>query len=475
MPFPFALPTTSSSSFTDCITSSTHPSLLFSATTSRGVLRDALKRYKRIPPSSQPSNLPTVLAAVNEYLPYLFALDAGLCGTKVAGEELDIVLVKELEVEWRPTLAASIPGREPARVKLQSLESEIFFVLATLAYVHSLQARAQLHTLYNATLPTSEQRQTAIASAMKSFLEANAVHGYLIGRAGSWSAQPASAAIDISVPVLNALAELTIAEATLITVLKDDPYPGIVLEDRNKQSKDWMFKAVEIPKVRAHLFARLCLSAAGHAAKAQAMLGRASKVDESLVKYLDDLRRTARGKACRFLGIDAELAGRTGEGIAWLRGAKKELGFAAMGAEEEKKASGFAKLKKEWAEKREDRKIEKGGDWGADAGKFEEGRVVDMLEKKWVKMNDTIGVQLIPPSEPLLAGIPSGREYHTPKLFIPPALDEDVIIRMRAPHDPSDVAFEGDEEDSGEEADKVTPVGAFPGTKGAYSCGTSYF
>lgn len=388
MPFPFVLPTTSSISFTDSFSSSTHPSLPLSATTARGVVRDALKRHKRIPPSSQASNLPAVQSALNEYIPYLFALDAGLSGTSCAGEEIDLILVKELEVEWRTTLSASLPGREPQRVKLKSLESELFFALSTLAYVHSLQARAQLHTLYNATLPTPEQRATAISAAMKSFLEANSLHTYLVNRAGQWTTQPA--AVDISISVLGAMAELTMAEATLITVLKDDPYPAAVLEERNKQSKDWMFKGVEIPKVRAHLFARLCLASSEHAAKAQSMLGRASKVNESLVKYIDDLRRTAKGKACRFLGVDAELAGKTGDGIAWLRGARKELGFSTVGAEEEKKSSGLSKLKKEWHEKREDKKIERGEGWGTDAGKFEEGRVVDMLLQKWNKMNDTV-------------------------------------------------------------------------------------
>lgn len=351
-------------------------------------MRDALKKYKRIPASSQASNLPTVQAVLTEYIPYLFALDAGLSGSSCAGEEIDVVLVKELEVEWRATLTASLPGREPQRVKLKSLESELFFTLTTLAYVHSLQARAQLHILYNATLPTTEQRAAAIGAAMKHFLEANSIHTYLRDRASQWNSQPAAA--DISISVLGAMAELTMAEATSITVLKDDPYPAAVLEDRNKQSKDWMFKGIEIPKVRAHLFARLCLASSEHASKAQSMLGRAARVDESLVKYVDDLRRTAKGKACRFLGIDAELAGKTGDGIAWLRGAKKELGFAAVGAEEEKRPSGFSRLKKEWQEKREDRKIEKGEGWGTDAGKFEEGRVVDFLMQRWVKMNDTV-------------------------------------------------------------------------------------
>ncbi|KAF2808613.1 pH-response regulator protein palC [Mytilinidion resinicola] len=474
MPFPFTLPTTSSLSFPDFYTSATHPSLPLSATTHRGVLRDTLKKHKRLPPASQPSNLPSVLSALNAYIPYLFALDAGLGGRSIAGEEVDVVLVRELEVEWRATLSASIPGREASRVKLKSLESELCFVLLCAAEVHALLARSQLHTLYNATMPTADQRATAIAAAMRHFLDANAVCGYLVSRVQQWAMPPV--AVDISVPVLSALGELTIAEATLITVLKDDPYPGVVLEDRNKQSKDWMFKSVEIPKVRAHLFARLCLSAAEHAAKAQAMLSSAGKVDEGLVKYVDDLRRTARGKACRFLGIDAELAGKTGEGIAWVRGARRELGFQAIGKEEERKGGTFSKLKKDWAEKREDRKVEKGGDWGTDGGKFEEGRVLEMLERKWVKMNDTVGVQLIPPSEPLLASMPSGREYHTPKLYITPSLDEDVISPMRAPPDPSESGFKGDEDDSNDEDEnKSSPVGAFPGTKGEYSGGTTYY
>ena len=388
MPFPFTLPTTSSISFTDYVNSSTHPSLPNCATTARGVVRDVLKRHKRIPRSSQASNLPTILSALNDYIPYLFALDAGLSGAACAGEEIDLVLVKELEVEWRSTLGTSIPGREPARVKLKSLESELCFALSTLAYVYNLQARAQLHTLYNVALPSPEQRATAIGAAMKHFLDANSIHVYLVNRAGQWHTQPA--AVDISAAVMGALAELTMAEATLITVLKDDPYPAVVIEDRNKDSKDWMFRGTEIPKVRAHLFARLCLAASEHAAKAQAMLGRSSKVSEDLQKYVDDLRRTAKGKACRFLACDNEASGKTGEGIAWLRGAKKELGFASLGADQERKSFGFSKFKKEFQEKKEDRKIEKGEGWGTDAGKFEEGRIVDMLMRKWEKMNDTV-------------------------------------------------------------------------------------
>ncbi len=222
---------------------------------------------------------------------------------------------------------------------------------------------------------------------MKHLLDANSIYNLLLTRSSTVSVP--TPAIDISSPVLSALASLSLAEATLIAVLKDDPYPAAVAQDRNKNDKDWMFKAPEMPKVRAHLFARLCLAAADHASEARAMLERAGNVSESLARYLEDLRRTARGKACRFLGIDAEVPGDMGTGIAWLKGAKRELGFVE-GDGEEGKRNGFAKLRKEWKEKREDRQIERGGEWGSDAGRFEEGRVVEMLLGKWTKMNDTV-------------------------------------------------------------------------------------
>ncbi|OJD33845.1 ph-response regulator protein palc [Diplodia corticola] len=545
MPFPFELPTTSSISFDDFYISTTHPSLPLAATTCRGVLRDVLKKHKRLPPPSQTSDLPAVATALNEYIPHLSALDAGLSNsnsnsnTAAASEAINVAPLPrgELAVEWRATLTApQMPGRDPPRIKLRGLRLELGFALASLAYVHSLQARAALHALYNynsaAAPPSSEQRTAAVAAAMRAFLEANAIHTYLVQRLGSINANgtspppaappqptssnndgskrppPSSAPPPTAIPpdmtpgVQTALAELTLAEATLIAVLKDDPYPAVVAEDRSRASRDWMFKAPDIPRVRAHLFARLCLAAAEHAARGKAGLGwaaggsaaAAGKVDEALGRYLEDLRRTARGKACRFFGIDAELEGKAGEAIAWLRAARRELGFSSGGGgggggvsggagEEEgggsSKGRGFAsKLKKDWSERREDRKIEKGADWGSDAGRFEEGRVVDMLEKKWVKMNDTVGVQTIPPIEPLLASMPSGREYHSPKAYKLPQLDESTIARMRAPPNPSEVTSGGVDDSSSDDdreesrrraAGGGNPIGAFPGTSGDYA------
>ena len=55
--------------------------------------------------------------------------------------------------------------------------------------------------------------------------------------------------------------------------------------------------------------------------------------------------------------------------------------------------------------------------------------------------------------------MPSGREYHTTKMWIIPALDEDSLVRMRAPPDPSE-AFGGEEDDSADEDQRTAP-GAF--------------
>lgn len=65
--------------------------------------------------------------------------------------------------------------------------------------------------------------------------------------------------------------------------------------------------------------------------------------------------------------------------------------------------------------------------------------------------------------------MPSGREYHSVKIWIVPALDEDSLVRMRAPPDPSE-AFEGEEDDSADESQRTAP-GAFP----VQSASTSYY
>nr|POF12853.1 ph-response regulator protein palc [Quercus suber] len=478
MPFPFTLPTTSSILLSDYFDSVTHPSLPLIATTKRSVLKDALKKHKRLLPRDGEAHLPTVQAALTDYIPYLLTTNTASSFRNVSAEQVDLDISKPLEAEWRATLSATIAGREPGRVRFIGVHYEVAFVLSTLAYVHSLLARAQMRTIFDSSaVLSSEQRTGAIGTAMKHLLEAHGIHAYLLSM--PTTAASKDAPVDVQPSTISALSSLAMAEATLVVVAKDDSYTAAVADNRNENNTEWMYKAPSIPKVRAHLYARICLAAAEHASQAQGLLARgvAGKVDDDLVKYATDLRRTARAKAARFLAIDAELAGKTGEGLAWLKGAKRELGVST----EPERSKGLRGLKQSWQERREDKHISKStSSWGLDAGKYEESRVLDMLEQKWDRENSTVNVQVVPPFEPLLAGMPTGREYHRSlEPYTPPVLDGETLTRMRAPPGPEDRPFKGDEEDSGGEESAAAaysgrsgglhaPGGAFPGTSNEY-------
>lgn len=392
MPYPFVLPTTSSFSFSSSFTCESHPSLPLQASTHRGVVRDTLKKHKRLPPTSQAASLSTVSSTLQTYLPYLFAIDAGLSNRPIHSDEISVILQTAPQIEWRPTLSSSLlPGREPPRVKINSLEYELFFALSTLANTHTLLSRAALQPLHlTTTAPVgTAARQTAIATATRHLLAAASIYDHLSARAASLppSSSHPPPCPDIAPPTLRAQRFLALAEATLLAVLKDDPYPAAVAQARNPHDTEWMYKAPDLPKVRAHLFARLCLAAAEHAAQAHAC-ALAGRVEGGFVRYVEDLRRASRARACRFFGIDAELGGETGKAIAWLRAGLGELGVERR--EGERSGGGLKGLRKEWSERREDKKVERGLDWGADGGRLEETRVIEMLEAKWVKQNDTV-------------------------------------------------------------------------------------
>ena len=455
MVFSFSLPTTSHLSFQSFLSSSTHPSLPQSASIARHSLRVALKKHRHLSPQQQATNLPSILNALNEYIPFLFTLSDGLRG-KTGGEEVDIILRTEIEAEWRTTLTASTSFLRPSRRRLKGrrqrhrvrgrgLDFEIAFTLATLGYVLSAIARDGVsRTLYATSTPTAEQRTAAVQAATRNLLMASAVHAFVASSAlditasivTSKSATKSSSATspsvgteapgavnlvpDLDSSAQSSLSSLALSEATLLAVLKDDAYVTATIQARNPNDKEWMVKPPEIPKVRALLFARLCVRSAEYAEQAAAgaeAVGAAgdgqgekgAKVDDELVNYMRAVAAVSRARACRFFGIDAEMAGKTGEGIAWLRAARGILKFkkGALEGDEETssggktKGKGLSRLKKGWTDMREERKMEKQSgsgsgegefDGGDDAGRGEEGRVIDSLEQKWVKMNDTVGV-----------------------------------------------------------------------------------
>lgn len=77
--------------------------------------------------------------------------------------------------------------------------------------------------------------------------------------------------------------------------------------------------------------------------------------------------------------------------------------------------------------------------------------------------------QAIPPTGPLLAQMPSGREMYSIKPFQLPVLDLVTLEAMRAPPERSD---ELGNYPSSDEETLAEPIGAFPGTSGEYRAGT---
>lgn len=384
---------------------------------------------------------------------------------------MEVVLKTNPGFSWRPTLSASsIPGREQPRMMLNSLEYEIYLVLATLSYSQSLLARSLLSPLntISGQSPTPEARKTAIQTATKHLLVSASIHALLSSRADTLATTTPTTppCVDVSPSVLRALSKVALAEATLLAVSKDDPYPAAAAQTASSSDKEWMIRAPSIPKVRAHLYARLCLAGSQHASTAHDLLKGdggskgGGKVDEDLVAYADEIARVGRARACRFLAIDKDASNGTGEAIAWVRAALHQLGLRSSFEDEnaEKKSRlGFSRMKSAIKEKQ------------LDSGKGEgeladEARVLRALEKKWMKENDTIMTQSVPEWMPLLAQLPSGREIYTVAAWEPPKLAPSVLASLRAPP-------EEEEQDQGSDSEheKQTPVpGAFSGGGSGY-------
>ncbi|KAK5086310.1 hypothetical protein LTS08_004380 [Lithohypha guttulata] len=474
MPFPFVLSTTSQLSFQQNFTSSTHPSLPSTASSQRNLLRSTLKAHKRLASGDQAANLSDVLLALDSYLKYICTLNLSLSGTIVNDEDVDLALTREVEVEWRPTLSSTpIPGREADRVRGQGLDYEFFFVHQTYAVVQNLFARQALLGIYASSSPTTEQRLGLIQTAIRHVKTAASIHAFLVHHANTGDGPPElpAAAADVSISVQSALHRLAQAELNLLGAFKDDPYPAVLAQSRNEQDREWMIKAPDIPKTRAQVLSRLCLGASEHATAAGAILKAERRVSKDLIEYTDNLRRTARARACRFQAISADTGGETGKGIAWIYAGLSELGLEISVKEGSSKTGSLSKLKASWNERKEDRRIGKGSArWGSDAGKAEEARILEYLEKKLVRSNDNVHFQTVPEYKPLLAMLPSGMNMPVgDEQWKPPVLSEDELVQMRAPPDYDAMEQDSSDEDRNDAQFKAEkPAGAFPGTDAEY-------
>ncbi|KAF3906577.1 hypothetical protein ABW20_dc0108192 [Dactylellina cionopaga] len=467
MTFAFALPTTSPVSFTSSFSSSSAPSLPSAATTRRAVFRDSLKRYKRFSPSEQAFAIGSLQTTIDEYLPYLHTLDAYITSQ-------DVTQTSEFETEWRAVLARHSGARDPPRLRRKGLEYEICFATATLAYGHTLRARTYLTAALQS--PPADNSKTSssehlINQATQHLTAAASIFLYLQNRATTKERSQQSMPPDVTTSIYNAQWSLCLASATLLAVLKQDPYPSIVALLHDKTSKEWMYKAPTVPKgVKALLLARLCMHSADLAGKAAAGVSSTQGVGAELKNYCEDLAKTAKAKACRFLGIDAESQGKLGEAIGWILAGKEILGLVVANDNDKGRISqGLDRIKKA----REERKIEKSppdGLLGHDAGKMEEAMVLSELEKKWTKINDSVNFETIKPTASLIAMLPSGRPiFAENETWTPPKLSssELVLLQNQAPSDrETDWLRADDSEDDmtviGESPRSASTPGGFP-------------
>lgn len=425
MPYPFALPTISFLDFTAHYHSPVYPSFPLLITTHRGNLRNVLKAHKRLPSAQQPTNLPSVQRALEAYLPHLLFLADSIH----SGDVLPVDSAPPLEPAWRCTLTPTgFPGADPPQIKRAGLDYELFFTLQTLAYAYTLLARSQLRSVLSpSTARTPEQSQAQLNDAIKNLLLASGVHNHVL----TLPRPPMTSAdwpIDLSSSTVSALSSLAMGDATMLAVTKQDPFPSYISltaasSPATKKSLDWLYNPPSPPTgVKALLLARLCIATADHAQNALALIDRA-RVPDELPAYLDALHRTARAKACRFLGIDAEVGGRIGEAIGWITLSQQTLGSGS--------GSGGLSLDKS-REKKEAKRMERAeATWGADAGRGEEARVVQGLADTWRRENEKVFFQAPVETAELAARIPTGRECHPSHAWDPPRLAPEDIRALR--------------------------------------------
>lgn len=86
-----------------------------------------------------------------------------------------------------------------------------------------------------------------------------------------------------------------------------------------------------------------------------------------------------------------------------------------------------------------------------------------------------VDIQVVPPSDPLLANLPSGRDVFDVEPYVTPKLEEDVLSRMRAPPDLIQHDGANDSDSNDESEARIDPVGAFPGTKDGYTQRSTYY
>ncbi|TGZ83897.1 hypothetical protein EX30DRAFT_338494 [Ascodesmis nigricans] len=445
MPFSFTLPTTSPAQFKQHFTSPVFPAFPIILSKHRGTVRNLLRAHKRMPPSSQPSHLPQLLTALNRYLPLIAYFAASLHSGDILPSD-----GPPLTTSWRSTLTTPpFHTARQRRITREGIEYELLFTLSTLAYVHTLLASSQLSSALQARW-TQEQKQALLNTSVQHLLTAAGILNYAASLPRTPTTQPFPH--DLSPQVFHALSDLSQAEAALIAVTKQDPYPSLLAIEK---TDEFLYAPPPPPTgVRATLLSRICIAAAEHAESSHSLLSAVKAGKEEgellpeLLKYTKNLGRVAKAKACRFLGVDAEVSGRVGEGLGWLTLAKSMLS-----------GNGEPKSKREKFEKLADAMRKERKESISDAGKGEEAAVILKLEANWTNANDAVFFQGIEAAETLAARIPGPREVNKVPKWEPEKVDHDVVETMRG----SVVEDDGEDWDEGGDSEEEERGGKVPG------------
>ena len=412
---------------------------------------------------AQGANIKHIINVTTEYISYLQFLQEAL----KSGDALPIPTTPEIETEWRPTLSSNsrFGITHSERRKGRGLEYEVFWAYSTLACAHTIQARALLMEFFSLTTSSQDSAVSPLLpQATNHVLTSAQIFQYLltltppIATAGD---EKNSIPVNICEPMLSSLASISLASATLLAVLRTDPYPtylaitGIPGSKKSSDihSKEYLYSPPPPPTgVKAMLYSRLCIAASEHAVRAQGVISdliRARAINEEYVRYLEDLKRVAKARGCRFLGVDAEAQGRLGEGLGWIKLGKEFLGGTTPTSSND---DGEVREKKTIASRMEKLRFSKPSSPSTSSPSsssstqnpagglspnldpctvYSELQTIEGLDAKWSKTNDKLVFEKIPATNSLVSKIPGGREIHNIKAYSPVKLGNESINTIR--------------------------------------------
>ena len=155
-------------------------------------------------------------------------------------------------------------------------------------------------------------------------------------------------------------------------------------------------RASQKASVSPSLMARISSAASDHLSAAQGILASCPakrEIDDDLITYVSQDRELAQAAVCRWMGSDADKAGKVGESISCI--------ILALSLLKKLKGSKLASI--------------------SSRAKVE-FTTVEELYRNWTKYNDSVAFESVPDSASVQDRVPSGREVLAAKPFQTPKL-----------------------------------------------------